>query len=469
MNSNDYHLETVLEAELPFLHHEKLPYSTTHSSVFSFSSTECLRQEFSDKSLEFVGKRQSSNLTVSIIQQIKNSISNFKPSRSLAQIVKPTSNYRSQMFSLIDQDEYDNVFVNDQHYRSSTSLNCHSSPGSRDITAARVEIDLVISGGGLKGYYMTGCAGVLLKQLEQNHIRIARIAGASAGAWVGLFILCGVTTYHWIETFHMCRERPSKLIHEVYEEIKPWLYSLMPVDAYKMCCGRLFISITVLTWSGPENRIISEFYSNDDLFECCFASSTIPYMTERPSKTNNLFGCRRFRGDVVVDGGLTNNCPVFPDGIRRQLVFRLYEVEYPFRLLVNARDTCIDALVIRGALLMARFLQGEPTDSIAWLEQKSPKSSLRIRPNYYFRMVMVPFVVGGLIFSRSTGLSYTVDLLKSILRGSMLNIRSLSNDMQQVVPFEEAAQYFSLSPLRYALGALLGAIFDQLGSMNLLL
>jgi hypothetical protein len=30
-------------------------------------------------------------------------------------------------------------------------------------------------------------------------------------------------------------------------------------------------------------------------------------------------------------------------------------------------DMCIEALVVRGAILMSRFLQGEESDSFAWL------------------------------------------------------------------------------------------------------
>ena len=82
------------------------------------------------------------------------------------------------------------------------------------------------------------------------------------------------------------------------------------------------------------NRIVSQFTSNDDLLQCCMASSTLPYLTERA-------GCRIFRGEYVVDGGLTNNIPLFTDGVRRQLVFRLFDVEYPWRLLVNAQGEAI--------------------------------------------------------------------------------------------------------------------------------
>ena len=100
----------------------------------------------------------------------------------------------------------------------------------------------------------------------------------------------------------------------------PLINAQLPEDAYKKCSGRLFISITVIrNWGRLENVVISEFSSNQDLFEACLASSTIPYITERG-------GYRLYRGMRVIDGGLTNNTPVFRDGTRRQLVFRLSQV-----------------------------------------------------------------------------------------------------------------------------------------------
>jgi len=58
----------------------------------------------------------------------------------------------------------------------------------------KAEIDVVISGGGLKGYFMVGCGYILMGQLAKHKINIARIAGASAGAWAGMFLLTGI--YH---------------------------------------------------------------------------------------------------------------------------------------------------------------------------------------------------------------------------------------------------------------------------------
>jgi hypothetical protein len=252
--------------------------------------------------------RPSTYLTIRLLREIRSAISNFRPSQSLA-MLSTVKSYQS-VLSLDDTSQLNNE------------------------TEAKAEIDIVISGGGLKGYFMAGCAEVLLSQLMRHKISISRISGASAGAWAAMFMLCGVKAEHWIETYHQCYDHQNKLIHEIYEKIAAWLIPLLPEDAYIKCCERLYISVTVLTWRGPVNKIISEYYSNNDLLECCFASSTIPYLTERN-------GLRRFRGELVCDGGLTNNCPIFPDGSHRQLVFRLYEVEYPYRLLVNARGNIL--------------------------------------------------------------------------------------------------------------------------------
>lgn len=55
--------------------------------------------------------------------------------------------------------------------------------------------------------------------------------------------------------------------------------------------------------------------------QACCASSTIPLFTH-PS-----FFPPRFRGIRIIDGGLTNNTPIFLDGARRQIVVRLRYLE----------------------------------------------------------------------------------------------------------------------------------------------
>jgi hypothetical protein len=252
--------------------------------------------------------RQSTVVTQKLLEEISHSVTSFKPSNSLAELAAVHS-------SQVDATQ-------------------------RSRTPPIAEIDVVVSGGGMKGYFMVGCTYILAKELMKNNVVVARASGTSAGSWGAMFLLlyiyAGFDNYFWIETFHQAFERPGAPLLDVY-----WRYYveqlrdnplLFPADAYKICSGRLFISITEMTLTGPKLRIISEYTSNDDLVATCCASSAIPWVSQ-----TEFF--RNYRGMYCIDGGIYNNCPIFQDGARRQLVFRLSEVEYPFRLMVNALGT----------------------------------------------------------------------------------------------------------------------------------
>lgn len=244
------------------------------------------------------------------------------------------------------------------------------SPSLADLSAAGhrlEEVDVVVSGGGLKGYFVIGARSVLESQLEQRNLSIKRYAGASAGAWAAMFLATGVSTADWLKSYTKTRTAfdagdSSHVLQAYREQILPWLAKRLPADAYKRCCGRCFISISVLDRFGwlPRNLIISEYESNEDLVNACFASSCIPFVVERG------FG-PRFRGMRVVDGGLTNNTPCFTDNARRQIVIRLEHVPYDWRAFAVPCDPCIEALALNGALQMARFLEGrEVGPAISW-------------------------------------------------------------------------------------------------------
>lgn len=249
--------------------------------------------------------RKRNELCERLLDVIKDSVVTFKPSQSLSclQSIETTSSFSSSYVS-------------------------PSRTNAVNIKEPVAEIDVVVSGGGLKGYFMTGCSHILMSELTKQNIRISRVAGASAGAWVGLFMLTNFGTENWLETYYKCKERPGMFMHDAYDDIWPWVNSCMPDNAWEICSGRLFISITEVTLLGFKNHIISEFTSNRDLFDACLASSTVPFISLSTAM-------RKYRGMWVVDGGLTNNTPVFTDNLHRQLVFRLSDVFYPGKLLIN--------------------------------------------------------------------------------------------------------------------------------------
>jgi hypothetical protein len=157
-----------------------------------------------DKSVLFTQDEISRHeLCIKLLDSIKSSVSTFKPSASLALI--PT------LESISHENLYD-YFVHEEEIHS---------PKESKIKLPKVEVDLVISGGGLKGYFMTGCMHILKHELRKQNIAINRIAGASAGAWCGMFILTDFSSSNWIETFYLCRDRLNKTMHEAYEEMWP--------------------------------------------------------------------------------------------------------------------------------------------------------------------------------------------------------------------------------------------------------
>lgn len=208
---------------------------------------------------------------------------------------------------------------------------------------------------------MTGAWAVLQKT---RGINIGRIAGASAGAWCAIFIACNLPPIDWAQTYittqRLYRDSDSELL-ECYREFAE---QLLPADAHVRCSGRVFISLTVIEGGLLRNLVVSEFLSRRDLINTAIASSQLPFISTKG------FGWR-WRGRLVLDGGLTNNVPVFHDslsGQRDQLVFHLSEVPYSMLMSLRPRDTCIESLVLRGAVEMKRLLTaGIQTNCIEFL------------------------------------------------------------------------------------------------------
>ena len=125
--------------------------------------------------------RASTVLTEKIIVEIAASIKVFRPSRSLHQLVTDREEGRA------------------------------GGDGGADSSGA-ISIDLVVSGGGLKGYFVCGCVSVLQRQLASHNMHIARVSGASAGAWSGFFICTGITTAMWMESYYKCYDNPHRCV-----------------------------------------------------------------------------------------------------------------------------------------------------------------------------------------------------------------------------------------------------------------
>ena len=231
------------------------------------------------------------------------------------------------------------------------------------------EIDLVISSGGLRGFYMIGCRHAL----QNRNVTVNRISGASSGAWCGFFMAVNLSPDDWLHTYEMSAWHAGKgmpLLNIYRNYVWPWLSAQLPDDAHKRCTDKLHITMSEHQWrfaGYPRAYSVSRFESNQELFDACAASSTIPLITERG------FG-PKFHGKRVSDAVFSDNCPIFAAGTEcvqklpqlPQLVVRLDHLNYPFQYCIKATDPCIEALIVRGAVEMSRFLNGEESEVISW-------------------------------------------------------------------------------------------------------
>jgi NTE family protein len=161
-----------------------------------------------------------------------------------------------------------------------------------------VRCNLVLSGGGVRGYAHIGA----LKALYEKGIVISAISGTSCGAMVGAFICDG---YHPSEIEEILLKHKLK----VSMNFMHFKDSLLSFDAYAKILRRylrtvrlenfkipLFVSATDL------NTGRQKIFSKGNVIDCLIASSAIPVLF-----TPVLIGKVPY-----ADGGMSNNLPVEP-------------------------------------------------------------------------------------------------------------------------------------------------------------
>jgi hypothetical protein len=116
----------------------------SQGNIHDFEQSEGSDAPFETTSIKL---RRSTVLTKSIINKISSSIKVFKPSKSLQMITSRS------LQNFVDEDD-------------------------QQSTKPSAEIDLVISGGGLKAYFICGCVAILQSQLNAHNIDIGRVSGA---------------------------------------------------------------------------------------------------------------------------------------------------------------------------------------------------------------------------------------------------------------------------------------------------
>lgn len=149
--------------------------------------------------------------------------------------------------------ETQNVFLESFLHQINGNIREQNQPENAE------EIDVVISGGGMKGFFVVGAWSVLKSMIENNQIIVKRWAGTSVGAASAIYMCCGVDPVKWSNTYWQTRRLIRGQGNSIVESFRILTHELLPENAHELCNGKVFLSITLLTLAGPKNVIISEF------------------------------------------------------------------------------------------------------------------------------------------------------------------------------------------------------------------
>lgn len=163
------------------------------------------------------------------------------------------------------------------------------------------------AGGCLFGYYL-GVSGALMDAGIINP-STTKLGGASAGSLIAACVGSGMSleqvTEQTLRLMEDCRRNGTRgRLGPVLEE---FLDRNLPEDAHERCNGRIYIAVTkALPYVRPV--LVNSYETRADLIRAMMTSSHVPWWLDGRPWTE-------FRGELHLDGGLTNFIPTVPDTV----------------------------------------------------------------------------------------------------------------------------------------------------------
>ncbi len=140
-------------------------------------------------------------------------------------------------------------------------------------------LNLSLSGCGFLGIYHLGVISAFREHAPE--VIQGKIAGCSAGSLVAACAACdcclGQMVSDVLEIALKARSRALGPLHpsfNIVEILKNGLRRILPVDAHKICSGRVFVSLT--RWRDGKNFLVSQYDTREELIQALLCSSFVP-------------------------------------------------------------------------------------------------------------------------------------------------------------------------------------------------
>ena len=220
-------------------------------------------------------------------------------------------------------------------------------------------LDLIISGGGMKFYYLLGIKKAIQKL--KKHINIKRYAGTSSGSIFATLIACNIDNKLLIETYQTLYKTSNYKMNI----IDIFLNTVLPDNCHIICSNKVFLSVSKVGLPF-KNEIISNFTSKKHLIEVIKTSSSFPFFVN-----SNLF--YKYDNKNYVDGFFTNNTPFFKDNLCDQVIIRPFIVKYKNIQIFDMEPNENIQYLSLGFNDFIKFFNGKKVTPIEWYDPKKTK------------------------------------------------------------------------------------------------
>lgn len=229
--------------------------------------------------------------------------------------------------------------------------------------------DLVLGGGGFKGYYHVGLLKLLKKLETESFIKIRYLIGTSAGAISAISYVCNIDSELWLESYNIIRDKFKK--NDLFNCVKETFFDKLPYNAHELCNGRVKISVSKLTYFGFKQEIVDHFDSLEHLKQVILATIKIPFLT-----CNSIYGVK-INNSIYYDGFFTKMTPIVSNNDLPQLVVATFKIFYPTKAILKPVDSYIDLLAIRGYRESIKFFRTNEHKIIKWIDVDKNKKNTK--------------------------------------------------------------------------------------------
>lgn len=212
------------------------------------------------------------------------------------------------------------------------------------------EMDMVINGGGLKGY----CAGGIWLVLDKYKLmkNIKSIRGVSAGSQITSLYLINDRVRQGLRLYYYGRTFKNKVSNTI--NLFDLNFDLLPDNIHEIANKQnvSFIS-TEIRWFSIRKTTLSNFRSKSHLIQCLKASCSIPFLFN-----NKWPFCVNIENKYYIDGAFSDVNGLNHYTNRNQLLINLANIRYSLYKAINPNliDDNLEDSIIQGIKIGEKFL-----------------------------------------------------------------------------------------------------------------